>query len=338
MTRRTFTWNAYETTLTQPLLNGITTAIVESTAGLASPVYLVIDPDVPGKREWVRVNTINGNFNLENLVRNQTGSVGDIDHDFGAKVRAIFAQQHLDDIFQDIQENTAALTGVGGHVPDTGDPHVAAGYLKQGTANNTYLALDGSKPMAGVLDMATNAITGLPLAPVNPSDAVSKDYIDNLPAGFSGLHADLTDLPLPDAHHTRYANTEAIDAMGPVGDANPYNHTKYSAGVEGPTNPENHARYANSEAVDAMGVLGDGNPLNHARFDDVPNDGQIYGRRDGSWDAAGADYYNKSEIDTILQQYYTLNTAARAFAGSRIYLQSGDPGAISNGDIWHDLP
>ena len=322
MARRTFTWNAYESGLTGALSPGITSVTVDSVVGLAAPVYLVIDPDVPTKREWVRVNTINGNT-LENLVRNQSGSVGDVLHDSGAKIRAIFAQQHLDDLFLDIQENTAAGTT---HIDDGGDPHGAAGYLKQGVADNTYLPLDGTRAMGAVLPMGGFAIEGLALVPVNPSDAVSKDYIDNLPAGFDGLHSSLTDLPLPDAHHTRYANTEAVDAMGPVGNANPYNH----------------ARYANSEAVAAMGAVDDANDLNHVKtpagIPEAPQDGQIYGRRDASWDAAGADYYNKGEIDAMLASYYTLSSDARAIAGRKIFISAGDPGAIANGDIWHDIP
>jgi len=109
-------------------------------------------------------------------------------------------------------------------------------------------------------------------------------------------------------------------------------------GTVGNANPLNHARYANSEAVGAMGAIGDGNPLNHDRFDDVPNDGQLYGRRDGAWVAAGGDFYNKAEIDALLASYYTLSSDPQAVAGRRIYISAGDPGAISNGDIWHDIP
>jgi len=320
MARRTFTWNAYESTLTGALSPGITSVVVDSTIGLAAPVYLVIDPDVPAKREWVRVNTINGST-LENLVRNQAGSVGDVLHETGAKIRAIFAQQHLDDIFLDIEENTAAQ---GTHADDAGNPHANAGYLKQGVADNTYLALAGGT-MAGAIAMADNPITGLPLVPVAATEAVSKDYIDNLPAGFSGLHADLTDLPLPDAHHTRYADTEAITAMGIVGDANPYNHTKY---------------------VDPGGVylpLAGGTMLGLVTLSGVPTADLHAATKKYVDDAIAAlpapiDAYTKTEVNDIVASYYTLSSDPRAVSGRKIYISAGDPGAMANGEIWHDIP
>jgi len=293
--------------------------VVDSTVGLAAPVYLVIDPDVPAKREWVRVNTINANT-LENIVRNQSGSVGDVLHDAGAKIRAIFAQQHLDDIFLDIGDNTQTHTD---HVDDGGNPHAAAGYLKQGVADNTYLALAGGT-MAGAIAMADNPITGLPLVPTVATEAVSKDYIDNLPAGFSGLHADLTDLPLPNAHHTRYDDVEAVNAMGPVGDANPYNHTKY---------------------VDPGGVyvpLAGGVMTGLLTLSAVPTADLHAATKKYVDDAIAAlpapiDAYTKTEVNDIVASYYTKNDDPRAIAGRRIFIQSGAP-AMSNDDVWHQTP
>ena len=309
MARRTFTFNAYEGELTQPLNIGVTTAILDSTAGLASPVYLVVDPDVEGKREWIRVNGVQDATTLINLVRDQTGSVGDINHDVGAKVRAIFAMQHLDDIFLDIAENTAAGQT---HIDDTGDPHAAAGYLKTAIAQNDFVRKDGST-MTGFLLLSA--------APTADLHAATKLYVDNaiggLPPAFDGDHANLSNV-LPDQHHSRYTDNDAQLAMGAIGDINPFHHDKFT----------------DADAVAAVhsiydpGAIGDGNPENHNRYTD--------GEAVAAVDLSG--FYTKGEMDTILQQYYTRNTDARAFAGRRIYIEAADPGAIANGDIWHDLP
>lgn len=55
------------------------------------------------------------------------------------------------------------------------------------------------------------------------------------------------------AHHVRYSDTEAVLAMGTIGN----------------TNPLNHNRYNNGEAQEAMGVKANYNPYNHDRYTDA---------------------------------------------------------------------
>jgi len=55
------------------------------------------------------------------------------------------------------------------------------------------------------------------------------------------------------ALHTKYTNTEAVNAMGTLGDTNPLNHDKYT----------------NSNAVSAMGTKSDSNSLNHDKYTDT---------------------------------------------------------------------
>ena len=305
MSRRTFTWNAFETELTQALLSGVTTAVVDSVVGLAAPLYLVVDPDEPLKREWIRVNTINGN-NLENIVRGLSGSVGGaggVDHDPGAKVRAMFSMQNLDDIFLDILDNTDA----GGiHIGDPGDPHASAGYLKLAAANGLYVNKDGDT-MQGLL-----TLSGAPTADLH---AATKLYVDDAVGAipiFSGLHAALTDLPDPSAHHTRYNDNEAQGAMGPLNDINPFNHNRYTDAEAVAAVGPHTIKYTDAEAVAAVATA------------------DVY--------ATKADTYTKAEIEAIVASYYTLNTDAREIAGRRLYIQSADPGAIANGDVWHQTP
>ena len=83
--------------------------------------------------------------------------------------------------------------------------------------DGTYLRLDGTVPMLGSLDMGTHPILNV-VDPTNPQDAATKNYVDTeigaLPPPFSGDHDDLTNV-LPDQHHARYTDAEAIAAVGP---------------------------------------------------------------------------------------------------------------------------
>ena len=177
---------------------------VESAIGLVPPVYLVIDPDVPEKREWIRVNTINGN-NLENLVRNLDGSVGDVDHEARAKVRAVFTMQFQDDVFADIED---LETGLYNHKIDTGDPHANAGYVKESEGDVRYLRLAGGA-MSGNIDMANAYSVRQLTTPTADGDATPKLYVDvEIAAGVS-THAAITD-----AHHAKYTDAEAVAAVG----------------------------------------------------------------------------------------------------------------------------
>jgi hypothetical protein len=173
---------------------------VDSAVGLVVPIYLVVDPDVPDKREWIYVRTINGN-NLENLVRNQQGSVGDIDHDAGAKIRAIFTKQLQDDIFEDIEDLEGALLA---HAQDHGDPHANAGYLKESDGDSRYVRLNGFDPMTGPLTLWGD--------PTNALHAATKQYVD----GQDHDHATpiATHTAIVDAHHARYTDAEAVAAQG----------------------------------------------------------------------------------------------------------------------------
>lgn len=115
MSSRTHNWNGYQTTLTTQLNAGASSAQLGTTEGLAAPCYLLIEADVPGSREWVRVNTIVDGTNIGNIVRNQAGSVGDITHPATSVVRGVFTKQQLDGIYTDIESvettsNTNAST------------------------------------------------------------------------------------------------------------------------------------------------------------------------------------------------------------------------------------
>ncbi len=165
MSRKTNNYNAYESSLVGPLAIGATSVAVESAVGLVAPLYLVLDPDDPSKREWIRVNTINSNT-LDNLVRDLEGSVGDVLHDAGAKIRSIPTKQIFDDLFQDIEDDELDLTQ---HETDGGDPHSQAGYLKQAEGDVRYVEVTGDT-MSGSLSITPT--------PTLVAHATRKDYVD----------------------------------------------------------------------------------------------------------------------------------------------------------------
>ena len=150
MASTTYTWNGFETTLATTLGVGGQTAQLTTTTGLQAPCYLLLDADVPASREWVRVNSINGTT-IENVVRNQAGSVGDIEHTAGAKVRCVFSHQQLAAIFGDITTIEGNISSVSGaltaHTSGT-DQHPE--YLK--SASHTKALHDALNINAGTLD------------------------------------------------------------------------------------------------------------------------------------------------------------------------------------------
>lgn len=161
MSRRKYTWNAFETNLNGSLGSGVTTIPLDSTTNLRDDGLLVIDPDDPAKREYILFTTINGN-SLEGVTRNLGGSVGDVTHSDGAVVRAVMMHQFIDDLFSDVEDLETADSN---HVAAS-DPHTV--YVKK--AGDT---------MTADLAMGNNKVTGL-AAPTAAGDAVNKATLDAL--------------------------------------------------------------------------------------------------------------------------------------------------------------
>ena len=60
--RRTYTWNAYESVLSSGIDGSTTTITLDSVVGLREPDgYLVLDPDDAAKREFIKYASIVGN-------------------------------------------------------------------------------------------------------------------------------------------------------------------------------------------------------------------------------------------------------------------------------------
>jgi len=158
MSTQSHTYNAYESQLNGPLLAGATSVALVSALGLEAPVYLVLDPDVPAKREWIRVTALNVNT-IDAMDRGLEGSNGPagtgVDHDSGAVIRAIFTSQLQDDLFFDIN---ALETWDTDHIADS-NPHPV--YLTQGEGDGQYLQLDGGNAPTNDIPWGTQRITSL---------------------------------------------------------------------------------------------------------------------------------------------------------------------------------
>ena len=107
--------NAFETTLNGAISSGSTSILLTTASGLVGPGYLVLEPGVPAKREYIRFESVSTNT-LNGVTRGLDGSAaGAQTHDSGTKIRAVAVHQWLDLIFTDIEALEAADTAhVGG--------------------------------------------------------------------------------------------------------------------------------------------------------------------------------------------------------------------------------
>ena len=155
MVDRLYSWNAYETTLTSGVDTLATTFNVVSSENITAPTILVIDPDDPLLREFVRVTAVGVNqFTVERNEEGSTGAVGHA-HDPDAIIRAVSVHQWLTSIYEGIILNENDIVDLNDwdqdHVDGTvADPHTQ--YLKESDASTLYLALTGGT-MSGDIDM-----------------------------------------------------------------------------------------------------------------------------------------------------------------------------------------
>ena len=162
MASTSFTWNAYESKIVGTLPVAGTSIALESAAGLVVPVYLCLEPDVPERREWIKVTALTGDT-IDNMDRGLEGSagagVGGVEHPSGSVIRAVFTKQLQDDLFFDI---TALEALINDHVVDPGDPHAPADYLTETEADARYLKLlADNDPMQGSVNFAQFEMAGV---------------------------------------------------------------------------------------------------------------------------------------------------------------------------------
>ncbi len=224
MSRRSQTRNQYEATSTGEMPAGGFSLTVDSTAGfeIDEPIYLAIEPDVPGQREWVRVISITGNtFNIDPSPndhgsdgRNLAGSDGDLTHPSGSKVRSVTTEQMMLDVFQDIEDNELADTQ---HATDGGDPHANAGYLQTADGDVRYVRLDADTTLDALVTISTPETTGfvdadlVPKVFVDDADASTLAAANAFSTGLDHDHATPIGVHAgnPDVHHVAFVEGDA---------------------------------------------------------------------------------------------------------------------------------
>lgn len=276
MTRRSYSWNAYESDLAAGVDASSGTLLVTSAAGLTAPVYLVLEPENPSLREYVKVTAISTNTLTVERGLDGSANAGQA-HAAGVKIRAVAVHQWLNDIFDDIIDVDTRITDHEG----AGDPHPQ--YLTTGEGDAAYVNVSGDT-MAGPLL--------LPGDPVTDPEAARKKYVDDQDlASVGGHEGDATD-PHAAAGYLKEADADLLYlrldvANDPLGAELDMGLNKV-VNVADPTADEDAAtkKYVDDQdaageayadnavsthngAAGAHGGKSDGNPLNHDRYTDA---------------------------------------------------------------------
>ena len=117
------TANAFETTLSSQLGASDLTINVASTTGLASPCYIVIEPDSATQREYIFIDstvaaTSFTTTTTDNRYLSGSAAGSGLTHPSGSKVRVAPMKQHFEDIFDALGKvvDTAYSSGTAGEV------------------------------------------------------------------------------------------------------------------------------------------------------------------------------------------------------------------------------
>jgi len=105
MSRKSYTFNAFESTLATGISAAATDIQLASVTNLRAPGYLVLNPDSITDREYFSFTSINGGTStLQGCSRGLSGSVsGAKAHGVGVAVRAVSMHQFYDDIWLDLE-------------------------------------------------------------------------------------------------------------------------------------------------------------------------------------------------------------------------------------------
>jgi len=265
----------------------------------------------------------------------------------------VVTRQLIDDIFTDIETVTGAPDGLLGHKTDGVDPHAAAGYLQSGDVVGVFLPLTG-----GV--MASAAQIKVDTNPIALDDLSRKGYVDDSVAAVdpTGVYLLLAGGTMAGAiNMDGFAINNVLDgvlasdvaALGQVTQV----QTNLQTHIDDATDPHAAAGYLTETDADLIYLPLDGQVAMQGEINMGSN--KITSLAAGT---AGPHAVNRDQMDAAIaaaltaydtaavsdakndgkmESYYTKNDDARAVAGRRIYIQSADPGAIANDDIWHDV-
>ncbi len=142
MSRRTHGRNSFETNLDGSINDSQSTATVDSSTGLTQPGYFTIDPESPTLREYIKVAVIAGTA-WSTITRGLAGSAaGAQAHADNILIRSAPVHQHLEDMFDDIEDLETADTGHFGGT-DIADHPEATGSVRGFSSAADKTKLDG---------------------------------------------------------------------------------------------------------------------------------------------------------------------------------------------------
>ena len=181
MSHQRYIWNAFETILDGQVSASADVILLQSAQNLRSPGYLVIEPDVSEKREYISFTGVATN-SLTGVVRGLSGGQAGVTHDSGKVVRAVVLHQFFDDLFTDIEALEATSAGHVGR--STGHPTVtrtAQGFMSGGDKTK----LDGIEASAKGDQTAAQILASL-LGVDGAGSKLDADLLDGIQAaGFT---------------------------------------------------------------------------------------------------------------------------------------------------------
>jgi hypothetical protein len=217
------TANAFETTLSSQLGASDLTINVASTTGLATPCYIVVEPDSATQREYIFIDstvaaTSFTTTTADNRYLSGSAAGSGLTHPSGSKVRVSPMKQHFEDIFDALGKvvDTTYSSGTAGEVVfnvsaaavDVANDEIAIidandsnkvkkesiADLVTGIANTGLSASSGqlnvsgistSEIAAGTLVIESEGIGSNDNDTTIPTSAAVKDYVDN--SGFADI-------------------------------------------------------------------------------------------------------------------------------------------------------
>lgn len=219
------TANAFETTLSSQLGASDLTINVASTTGLATPCYIVVEPDSATQREYIFIDSTVGATSFttttaDNRYLSGSAAGSGLTHPSGSKVRVSPMKQHFEDIFDALGKvvDTTYSSGTAGEVVfnvsaaavDVANDEIAIidandsnkvkkesiADLVTGIANTGLSASSGqlnvsgistSEIAAGTLVIESEGIGSNDNDTTIPTSAAVKDYVDSQTSGFADI-------------------------------------------------------------------------------------------------------------------------------------------------------
>ena len=324
MSHQRYIWNAFETILDGQVSASADVILLQSAQNLRSPGYLVIEPDVSEKREYISFTGIATN-SLTGVVRGLSGGQAGVTHDSGKVVRAVVLHQFFDDLFTDIEALEATSAAHVGR--STGHP--TAKRTAQGFMSGADKAkLDGIEASAKGDQTSAEILASL-LGVDGSGSKLDADLLDGIEAsGFTVI-----------GHTRATGNAHGNASRGTAGFMSGADKTKLDGVATGATAGGGGGGTQSASDIRDLGFFTTSNDGSGSGLDADKVDGLHASSfsRTGHGHSATAHthdsrYYTESEVRALIDQLYGADAAHN---GKRIFIQSAQPSGRTN-DLWID--